>query len=179
MEGFESKTKETMVSLSLDSPPIKFRKEMMQKYLHKVLSATWDFSFLRYIDWVAKIHSDTPEKKTTVKIEYIHIVAFFGYLSGILTDAICRISELDEETKANTITAFNKFLYIQNDLFTKYCINEDYENEQLLETSFESKKKEALGVATQTRREFIPYLVSFAVGGLVLGFVTARVFNSK
>jgi len=74
---------------------------------------------LKYLDWVAKIHTDTPEKQSRINVDYIHINALMGYVETTLIGGIMSLS-LERAAEIAALTAFNKLLWIQNDYFSKY-----------------------------------------------------------
>ncbi|KAG1151253.1 hypothetical protein G6F37_000309 [Rhizopus arrhizus] len=121
-EGFEGEAPTSLEELTLDHPQIKFRKDFLSKYLNKVLSGPYDERFLRYIDWVAKIHTDTPDKKSKINVDYIHINALMGFVESTLVGGLLSLN-LDKETEAKALLAFNKILWIQNDCFARYYCN--------------------------------------------------------
>ncbi|ORE09680.1 hypothetical protein BCV72DRAFT_55507 [Rhizopus microsporus var. microsporus] len=121
-EGFAGEAPTTLEELTLDHPQIKFRKDFLSKYLYKILSGPYDERFLRYLDWVAKIHTDTPEKKSKINVDYIHINALMGFVESTLVGGLLSLN-LDRETESKALLAFNKLLWIQNDYFAKYYCN--------------------------------------------------------
>jgi len=58
-DKFEGKVEETLEQLDdKKSEQIKFRKEMLSKYLVKLVTADYsDPDFMKYLDWVGKIHT--------------------------------------------------------------------------------------------------------------------------
>ena len=121
-EGFEGATAATLEELTMEHPQIHFRKDFLTKYLNKLLSGPYDERMIRYLDWVAKIHTDTPEKKSKINVDYIHINALLGYVETTLISGILSLKLPDAEQLA-ALTAFNKLLWIQNDYFAKYYVN--------------------------------------------------------
>ncbi|KAI8047659.1 Protoglobin-domain-containing protein [Gilbertella persicaria] len=121
-EGFEGEAPVSLEELTLDHPQIKFRKDFLGKYLYKILSGPYDDRFLRYLDWVAKIHTDTPAKKSKINVDYIHINALMGFVESTLAGGLMSLN-LDRETELKALLAFNKLLWIQNDYFAKYYCN--------------------------------------------------------
>lgn len=87
-----------------------------------LLIAYQNLRMLRYLDWAAKIHTDTPEKKSKINVEYIHISALLGFVETTLVGGILSLN-LDKETEGAALAAFNKLLWIQNDYFAKYYCN--------------------------------------------------------
>ncbi len=56
--GYEGTQTATSVdNLTLDDGQITFRKTMLSKYLVKLVTAEYDANFIKYIDWVGKIHT--------------------------------------------------------------------------------------------------------------------------
>ncbi|KAI8849484.1 Protoglobin-domain-containing protein [Chytridium lagenaria] len=76
------------------------------KYLVKLVTAEYDDKFIKYLDHVGQIHTDTPDKKSRINVEYIHVNA---WLHGFLA-----------QRRAKVLSAFSKLLWIQNDLFAKW-----------------------------------------------------------
>ncbi|KAL0073549.1 Protoglobin-domain-containing protein [Phycomyces blakesleeanus] len=120
-DGFEGELPATLEELTLNHPQVKFRKEFLGKYLYKILSGPYDERFIRYLDWVAKIHTDTPEKKSKINVDYIHINALMGFVETALVGGLLSLN-LDRQTEGAALAAFNKLLWIQNDYFAKYYI---------------------------------------------------------
>ncbi|KAI9359088.1 Protoglobin-domain-containing protein, partial [Pilaira anomala] len=121
-DGFEGEAPTSLEDLTLDHPQIKFRKDFLGKYLNKILTGPYDDRFLRYLDWVAKIHTDTPDKKSKINVDYIHINALMGYVESILVGAVVNMG-YEKEKEHAVLLAFNKLLWIQNDYFAKYYCN--------------------------------------------------------
>lgn len=121
-EGFDGQAPVSLEDLTLDHPQIKFRKDFLSKYLYKILAGPYDGRFLRYLDWVAKIHTDTPDKKSKINVDYIHINALMGFVESTLAGGLLSLN-LDREVEAKALLAFNKLLWIQNDYFAKYYCN--------------------------------------------------------
>lgn len=121
-EGFEGELAESLETLTLDHPQIKMRKNFLGKYLNRVLKGPYDDRFLKYLDWVAKIHTDTPEKKSKINVDYIHINALMGFVESAVVETVFTLDLPREQEKA-VISAFNKLMWIQNDYYAKYYMN--------------------------------------------------------
>ena len=120
-EGFKGKVEEDVKEIDLkNSAQIKFRKEMLSKYLVKLVTADYDENFVKYLDWVGKIHTNKAGSKS-INVEYVHVNALFGFVHDFLLQAICGLG-LDKESEKKAISAFTKLLWIQNDLFTRHYI---------------------------------------------------------
>ncbi|KAJ3143179.1 hypothetical protein HK100_003857 [Physocladia obscura] len=126
-DGFHGHLAHSMAELTTDDEQVKFRKDFLAKYLVKLVTAEYDAKFIKYLDWVGKIHTSTPEKKSRINVEYIHCNALFGWLHGFLAETVDKLPELQSvpETRAKTLAAFSKLLWIQNDFFAMYYLRND------------------------------------------------------
>jgi hypothetical protein len=123
-EGFHGKLASNVDELTDEDEQIKFRKNMLSKYLTKLVTAQYDAKFVKYLDLVAKIHTPAGGNKA-INVEYIHVNALMGYVEDILLNAVCGL-DCDMETKTKVIRAVNKLLWVQNDLFGRwYCETKD------------------------------------------------------
>ncbi|TPX63148.1 hypothetical protein SpCBS45565_g06807 [Spizellomyces sp. 'palustris'] len=128
-QGFEGQLASDLDHLVLDSDQIKFRKDFLGKYLVKLVTGSYDKAFVTYLDWVGKIHTDTPSKKSKINVEYIHVNALFAWLHGFLIETLDAHPALqaDPEGRAKTLAALSKLLWIQNDLFARYYVRDGAE----------------------------------------------------
>ena len=109
--------------LSLDHPSIRYRQDFLKQYLVRLMSNTdWsDHSGLwDYMDKVGLMHTGEPgfkhrEKKSRLRVEYMHMGLLLGLVVAAVMDA-----DLDMATKVKVTRAFNKVLWIQNDLFARH-----------------------------------------------------------
>ncbi|KAI9141534.1 Protoglobin-domain-containing protein [Paraphysoderma sedebokerense] len=174
MEGFEGNVVRNMEELKQDSEQIKFRKDMLSKYLVKLVTAEYDEKMVKYLDWVAKIHVAFPGKKSRINVEYIHVNALMGYVENILISAISECS-LDASMKKKAILAFNKLLWIQNDLFAQYYVKDGYDiPTSRVNAAGLSPRPSTLGSVDL----FNPSVLS-AVGGVVVGLVAGYFANTR
>ncbi|KAK3813976.1 MAG: Protoglobin-domain-containing protein [Benniella sp.] len=107
--------------LTQDAEQIKFRKDMLSRYFARLLENPYDERMIKYLEYVARIHTDTPTKKSKINVDLIHINALLGYVEAVLIGGVKSLN-LDRDTEYKAITAFGKLLWIQNDFFIKfYC----------------------------------------------------------
>lgn len=112
---------EDVKKLAEDSEQIKFRKDMLSRYFARLLENPYDERMIKYLEYVARIHTDTPTKKSKINVDLIHINALLGYVETVLIGGVKSLN-LDRDTEYKAIAAFNKLLWIQNDFFIKfYC----------------------------------------------------------
>jgi hypothetical protein len=127
-EGFGGFIPTTHGSLTLESAQIVFRKDMLSRYLKRVLTQTdWNDTFLQYLSQIGRMHT-TKGGSPLIHVDYIHINALFGYLQHLLFDVLWNAENLDEKTRHAMIVAVNKFFCIQNDFFTMHFITTSKEN---------------------------------------------------
>ncbi|KAF9110897.1 hypothetical protein BGX27_005736 [Mortierella sp. AM989] len=139
--------------LSENAEQIKFRKNMLSRYLGKLLDDPYDEKMIRYLEYVARIHTDTPTKKSKINVDLIHINALLGYVETVLIGGIKSLN-LDRDTEYRAIAAFGKLLWIQNDFFIKFYCRDGAE---YLETE-DSTANTTTTVATATKPGFFVYL---------------------
>jgi len=120
--GFEGSLEENLASLKLEGEQVRFRKDMLTKYLTKLVTAEYNESFIKYLDFVAKIHTSKAGSKA-ISVEYIHVNALLGYVEDIVLDALLS-AQINDDVKKRTIRAFNKLLWIQNDLFARNYVTD-------------------------------------------------------
>eukprot|EP01122_Echinamoeba_exundans_P014942 TRINITY_DN68_c0_g1_i1.p2 TRINITY_DN68_c0_g1~~TRINITY_DN68_c0_g1_i1.p2 ORF type:complete len:182 (+),score=62.06 TRINITY_DN68_c0_g1_i1:239-784(+) len=123
-DGFEGDMGQlTLEKLTLEHDQIKFRKDMLSKYLVKLVTAEYDFAFIQYLDRVGKIHTNKMGNKK-LQIDYLYVNALFGYVEDVLISAIMDLP-VDNDTKKAALRAFNKILWIQNDLMVRHYLPDD------------------------------------------------------
>lgn len=134
--GFSGKSLEErggdVQSLTAEDEQIKFRKGFLTRYLAKLVEMNYDNGKdWEYLDKVAVMHTGQVgfqhrAKKPGLRVELIHMSLLLGYVVDILLDAVVNHPDLDSETKAGVLRAFNKVIWIQNDLFARhYVVDED------------------------------------------------------
>ena len=109
--------------LDLTPERVTFLKENLSTYFKKVLSqADWDNGFLEYLSNLGKVHANKADSKN-INVSYVHMNATLGYVAHLLVEAVLNNSMgFDEKTKNAAILALNKFVWIQNDLFTMHYV---------------------------------------------------------
>ncbi|KAK3814084.1 MAG: Protoglobin-domain-containing protein, partial [Benniella sp.] len=113
---------EDVSKLTRDAKQIKFRKDMLSRYFARLLENPYDESMIKDLEYVARIHTDTPTKKSKTNVDLIHINALLGYVEAVLIGGVKSL-DLDRDTEHKAIAAFGKQLWIQNDFFIKFYCN--------------------------------------------------------
>jgi len=121
--GFEGDVPTDLESLTLNHEMIAFRKNHLANYLKKLVTSPYDEGTMRYLDNVGKMHTSKMGSKE-LDIPLVQMNALMGFVSDALTATILGLG-LERETEIATLRAFNKLLWLQNDL-----INRHYQGEQ-------------------------------------------------
>ncbi|KAI9503621.1 hypothetical protein GGI25_004857 [Coemansia spiralis] len=179
-EGFEVRDKrgKEVTSVDKDSEVIVFRKTMLTKYLRKLVTAEWNLSYVKYLDWVGHIHTSTPMKRSTINVEYIHCNALFGYLSGMIVDALQKNTDWDDDTRNAIIQAYIKFFWIQNDLFSRYYVKDRVLTEKEKAAVAVEKAAKEDTIRRELRTESLLNAVYGTAAGIVVGAIASKYFGN-
>ncbi|KAF5330521.1 hypothetical protein D9619_005682 [Psilocybe cf. subviscida] len=128
--GYSGATPTKLADLSQDHPQIRFRKDFLANYLVKLVSMDYEkIESWQYLDKVGLMHTGQSGfshrvNKPALRVEYVHCAALLGYVEDIVINAILTHPDIELETKTAALRAFNKILWIQNDLFARHYIPE-------------------------------------------------------
>lgn len=123
--GYDGPLPEDLELLTQDHAQIKFRKSHLAKYLEKLVTADYNGAMVKYLDVVGKIHTHKAGNPA-LNVPLVQMNALMGFVSDALVGAILGLG-LDRDAEVRTIRAFNKLLWLQNDLITRH-----YQDAQLL-----------------------------------------------
>jgi hypothetical protein len=116
--GYEGATPESIEALTLDHPLIAFRKQHLGRYLATLVTKPYDGKMVNYLDSVGKMH--TPKAGSgDLNVPLVQMNALLGFVSDALTTAIFGMG-LERDVEVRTLRAFQKLLWIQNDLITRH-----------------------------------------------------------
>jgi hypothetical protein len=117
-QGYEGPVPETLDDLSADHPLIRYRKTHLARYLAALVTRPYDGKMVAYLDRVGKMH--TPKAGAAeIAVPLVQMNALLGFVSDALTNTILSLS-LDRATEVKTLRAFNKLLWLQNDLINRH-----------------------------------------------------------
>ncbi|KAF8079358.1 Protoglobin-domain-containing protein [Lyophyllum atratum] len=126
--GYSGSAPTRLEDLGQEHPQIKFRKDFLKGYLVKLVTMDYEEEgSWEYLDRVGVMHTGVDgfahrAKKPGLRVELIHAAILLGYVEDILIEAVMGHPDLDLETKQAVLRAFNKLLWIQNDLFARHYI---------------------------------------------------------
>lgn len=116
--GYEGAVPENVESLSQQHEMIEFRKQHLGRYLTSLVTRTYDDKMVAYLDFVGKIHTPKAGSRD-LDVPLVQMNALMGFVSDALTATILNLG-LPRDAEVRTLRAFNKLLWIQNDLITRH-----------------------------------------------------------
>ena len=116
--GYEGAIPQDLASLTQDHEMIRFRKQHLARYLTALVTKTYDGAMVGYLDMVGKIHTPKAGSKE-INVPLVQMNALMGFVSDALVHTILNLN-LPRFQEAVTLRAFNKLLWIQNDLITRH-----------------------------------------------------------
>jgi hypothetical protein len=119
--GYEGKIPATLAELTPDHPQIVFRKQHLSRYLVALVTKPYDGKMLEYLDMVGKIHTKKAGSREIV-VPLVQMNALMGFVSDALTATILSLG-LPRDVECQSLRAFNKLLWLQNDLISRHYTN--------------------------------------------------------
>ncbi|KAF4460096.1 globin-like-protein [Fusarium albosuccineum] len=98
-----------------NSPEVQKRKSFLNSYLKKICSDQSTMAFWEYLDNVGN---------KPLRVEYIHISATLCLIQHVLTESILSHNALPMSRRVAMVKALSKVIWIQNDLFAKWCVRD-------------------------------------------------------
>ncbi|MEK6259978.1 MAG: protoglobin family protein [Planctomycetota bacterium] len=116
--GYEGAIPTDLASLTQDHEMIQFRKQHLGRYLVTLVTKPYDGTMVGYLDMVGKIHTPKAGSKE-LNVPLVQMNALLGFVSDALVHAVLSLN-LPRLQEVATLRAFNKLLWIQNDLITRH-----------------------------------------------------------
>lgn len=116
--GYDGPVPQTLADVTPDHEMIKFRKEHLGRYLAALVTRTYDGKMVSYLDMVGKIHTPKAGSKD-LDVPLVQMNALMGFVADALTATILGLG-LDRDVEVRTLRAFNKLLWLQNDLINRH-----------------------------------------------------------
>lgn len=116
--GYTGEIPADLEHLTPDHPQIAFRKDHLARYLASLVTKPYDGKMLEYLDMVGKIHTDKAGSKG-IHIPLVQMNALMGFVADAFIATIVGLG-LDRETEVKALRAFNKLLWLQNDLIVRH-----------------------------------------------------------
>lgn len=116
--GYDGEVPADLAHLTPDHPQIAFRKQHLGRYLVALVTKPYDGKMVEYLDMVGKIHTDKAGSKQ-ISVPLVQMNALMGFVADAFVATILGLN-LPRETEAATLRAFNKLLWLQNDLIVRH-----------------------------------------------------------
>lgn len=116
--GYEGAVPPDIDALTLDHEQTRFRKAHLAKYLARLVTGAYDGKMVSYLDFVGKIHTPQAGSKE-LNVPLVQMNALMGFVADALIGTILQLP-LDCPTRARTVRAFSKLLWLQNDLIVRH-----------------------------------------------------------
>ena len=116
--GYEGTVPQSLAEVTPDHEMIRYRKEHLGRYLAALVTRPYDGKMVGYLDMVGKMH--TPKAGSTeLNVPLVQMNALMGFVSDALTSTILGLG-LERNHEVRTLRAFNKLLWLQNDLINRH-----------------------------------------------------------
>ena len=116
--GYEGDVPLNLNEVTVDHPQIKFRKDHLNRYFIALIGRAYDSKMVQYLDMVGRIHTPHAGNKL-INVPLVQMNALMGVISSVLIESIAEWP-MDAERRLQTIQAFNKLLWIQNDFISRH-----------------------------------------------------------
>ena len=116
--GYDGAVPSTLAELTTDHEQIRYRKEHLARYLVSLVTKPYNDKLVSYLDMVGKIHT-AEAGSDEIEVPLVEMNALLGFVSDALTATIFRLG-LERDQEVRTLRAFNKLLWLQNDLINRH-----------------------------------------------------------
>ncbi|WP_425613790.1 protoglobin family protein [Anatilimnocola sp. NA78] len=116
--GYEGDVPVDVASLELNHPMIAFRKQHLGRYLEALVTRPYDSKMLGYLDMVGKMHTPKAGSKD-LNVPLVQMNVLMGFVADAVLSTVLSLG-LDRATEVKALRAFNKVLWVQNDLITRH-----------------------------------------------------------
>lgn len=104
--------------MAIDHPYVEFRKDRLRQYLVRLVSGVYDDKFVFYLDWAGKIHT-AKAGAPQVEVPLVQMNALMGFVAAAVVSTLWDLVA-DDATRRRYIEAWNKLLWVQNDLINRH-----------------------------------------------------------
>jgi hypothetical protein len=116
--GYEGEVPGDVESLQQDHAMIQFRKQHLGRYLTALVTRPYDAKMVQYLDKVGKIHTPAAGSPD-LDVPLVQMNALLGFVADALTATIQKLG-LNVDAERRATRAFNKLLWLQNDLINRH-----------------------------------------------------------
>jgi hypothetical protein len=116
--GYEGDVPTDINDLHMEHEQIQFRKQHLGRYLVALVTRPYDTKMVEYLDMVGKIHTPRAGSKDLL-VPLVQMNALMGFVADAVTATIGSLG-LDRAAELRAIRAFQKLLWLQNDLINRH-----------------------------------------------------------
>jgi hypothetical protein len=116
--GYEGQLSDSLDDLGQDHDLIRFRKQHLARYLTALVTRPYDGKLVEYLDMVGKMHTPAAGSRE-IDVPLVQMNALLGFVADAIAVTILGLDLPGEQEKA-TLRAFNKLLWLQNDLINRH-----------------------------------------------------------
>ncbi len=116
--GYAGASPESLEALTLYHDVIAFRKRHLGQYLLHLVNEPYDDLMFTRLNEAGKIHTSTLGSEE-LAVPLVQMNALLGFVSETLLSTIFDLG-LPRAQEVSTVRAFNKLLWLQNDLITRH-----------------------------------------------------------
>lgn len=117
-DGYEGELADSVESLNMSDSVIQFRKQHLGRYLEALVTRPYDSKMVSYLDMVGAMHTPAKGSKE-LDVPLVQMNALMGFVSDAIVVTICGLG-LEPDALTRTLRAFNKLLWLQNDLINRH-----------------------------------------------------------
>jgi hypothetical protein len=117
-QGYEGPVPKALDELTEDHEVVRYRKDHLARYLTALVTKPYDQKTVAYLDRVGKMH--TPwAGAADIAVPLVQMNALLGFVADALTATILSLG-LGRGQEGQTLRAFGKLLWLQNDLINRH-----------------------------------------------------------
>jgi hypothetical protein len=116
--GYEGSVSKSLEDVTQDHEMIRYRKEHLARYLVALVTKPYDGKMVSYLDMVGKMHTAKAGAAELV-VPLVQMNALLGFVADALANTILSLG-LERGQEVRTLRAFNKLLWLQNDLINRH-----------------------------------------------------------
>ncbi len=116
--GYEGPSPKTLEDLKPDHEMIRYRRDHLARYLTALVTRSYDEKTVAYLDRVGMIHT-AKAGSAEITVPLVQMNALLGFVADALSNTILNLG-LDRAQEVRTLRAFNKLLWLQNDLINRH-----------------------------------------------------------
>ena len=102
-------------------PQLQFRRDHLTRYIMQLIGRSYDAKMMLYLDMVGKIHTSAAGN-SSIHVPLVQMNALMGVISDTLMKSIAEWP-LEGTAAMQTVRAFNKLFWLQNDLLNRHYVN--------------------------------------------------------